>query len=202
MKTLRNILIFIVLIGTIAALAPAGAFYAIHMIDKNYALRVNAFSNVQEEIDDYYIIAGIITSRIEDGSVSVGDTLLLKDKQIYKKTDGELVSLNVSTEQGLSIERALKFSYSHNTVRVYKNMYHFISGTSGVLVDSLAYSKSGSAPDKQDPTEEDVVYYAPKKIDNHFYVLVRDPKPDANYFKEGFEIVEWGWQKVKAKFFS
>ena len=47
-----------------------------------------------------------------------------------------------------------------------------------------------------------MIYYEPKKVDNHFYVLVRNPKPNANYFKEGFEIVQWMWSKVKAKFFS
>lgn len=199
MKTVRNILIFVIVITIIIALLPAGAFFAIHLIDKNYALRVNTFTTVDSVLDDYYVLAGVITSKVQDGSVAVGDTLVIKDKQLFKVVGTEQVSLNVTTEQGLSLERILKFSFSHNTVRVYDNMYHIVSSDP---VDSLAYTINGHAPDKQDPTDADMIYYEPKKVDNHFYVLVRDPKPNANYFKEGFEIVEWMWSKVKAKFFT
>lgn len=199
MKTVRNILIFVIVIAVIVALLPAGAFFAIHMIDKNYALRVNTFTTVDSVLDDYYVLAGVITSKVQDGSVAAGDTLVIKDKQLFKVVGTEQVSLNVTTEQGLSLERILKFSYSHNTVRVYDNMYHIVSSDP---VDSLAYTINGHAPDKQDPTDADMIYYEPKKVDNHFYVLVRNPKPNANYFKEGFEIVQWMWSKVKAKFFS
>ncbi len=199
MKTVRNILIFVIVIAVIVALLPAGAFFAIHMIDKNYALRVNTFTTVDSVLDDYYVLAGVITSKVQDGSVAAGDTLVIRDKQLFKVVGAEQVSLNVTTEQGLSLERILKFSYSHNTVRVYDNMYHIVSSDP---VDSLAYTINGHAPDKQDPTDADMIYYEPKKVDNHFYVLVRNPKPNANYFKEGFEIVQWMWSKVKAKFFS
>lgn len=199
MKTVRNILIFVIVIAIIIALLPAGAFFAIHLIDKNYALRVNTFTTVDSVLDDYYVLAGVITSKVQDGSVAVGDTLVIKDKQLFKVVGTEQVSLNVTTEQGLSLERILKFSFSHNTVRIYDSMYHIVSSDP---VDSLAYTINGHAPDKQDPTDADMIYYEPKKVDNHFYVLVRDPKPNANYFKEGFEIVEWMWSKVKAKFFT
>lgn len=199
MKTVRNILIFVIVIAVIVALLPAGAFFAIHMIDKNYALRVNTFTTVDSVLDDYYVLAGVITSKVQDGSVAAGDTLVIRDKQLFKVVGTEQVSLNVTTEQGLSLERILKFSYSHNTVRVYDNMYHIVSSDP---VDSLAYTINGHAPDKQDPTDADMIYYEPKKVDKHFYVLVRNPKPNANYFKEGFEIVQWMWSKVKAKFFS
>ena len=202
LSSIRNILIFVIIIGTIVALAPAGAFYAIHLVDKNYALRVNAFTSVDSVLDDYYILAGIITSKVEDGSVRAGDTLIIRDKQLFKVKGEEEVSLNVSSEQGLSLERILKFSYSHNTVRVYENVYHLISGSSGTLVDSLAYTIDGNPPAQQDPTDADTVYYTPKKIDSHFFVLVRDPKPNADYFKEGFDIVQWVWGKVKSKYFT
>lgn len=201
MKFLRNFLIIVVILAAVAAFLPSAAFFTIHMIERNYSLRVNDFTSVNSVIEDYNTLADVISKNIGEEKISAGDTLYFGDEglSIWNEKTKTTKKITVSREEKKAMERLHTFSHDHSVVRVFDDFYYIIAEG---YADTLVYSVKGKLPPKVSPINETTVYYSPKKIDDHFFVLVKNPDPDANYFKEGFDILKWGFEKISEKLHS
>ena len=195
MKTFVKILIFILIFAIIVCMLPAGAFFAIATVDKHYALRVNAFTGIESVLDDYHTLADIITEKIGEGKISAGDVLFLGEGRMYVEDGKNKNQVNVSMAQREALKRLEEFRFDYNRVEVGERFYRIVSATDPT---TLVYSVRGGKPPKTSPDNENLHYYSPKPVDSRFYVLVRNPNHDANYIRQGFEIVKMAYEKIKS----
>lgn len=198
MKFIRNFLIVVLILAAAAAFLPSAALFTIHGIERNYSLRVNSFSSVDSVIDDYHTLADVISEKIGEEKISAGDTLFFGDEGLFlwNKKSNAKEKMTVSREEKKAMQRLHTFSHEHSMVRVFDDFYYILAEQSD---DALIYSVKGKRPPKKSPLNDYVVYYSPQKIDERFYVLVRNPNPEANYVKEGFDFLKWGFEKVEEK---
>ena len=193
MKTFIKIIVVFLIIGILVCMMPAAAFFAIATVDKHYALRVNAFSSVEAVLDDYHTLAELITDSVGEGKISAGDLLYFNEGRLYVEEGKSKRDIKTTSAQKEAIRRLGEFRADYCRVRVYEKQYRFVSDTDPT---TLVYSVRGGVPSKTSPENENMHYYTPKAVDSRFYVLVRNPNHDANYFKQGFDIVKMAFEKI------
>ena len=195
MKTFVKILIALLILALIVCMLPAGAFFAIATVDKHYSLRVNAFSAVESVLDDYHTLADVITENIGEGKISAGDLLYFSEGRLFIEEGKNKTQVNVSKAQREALKRLEEFRFDYNRVEVSEKFYRIISATDPT---TLVYSVRGGKPSTTSPDNENLHYYSPKAVDSRFYVLVRNPNHDANYLKQGFDIVKMAYEKIRS----